>query len=349
MISQNIILKILSFGLILLQSTFLLAQTKEKLYYFSTADSTKVGAITESGKIIVSAKFSNYGNYDFKEPIEESTLEFTGTEKAKDYSSKLPPMPAGEVYDRNGKFLYYPQWFDNGLDYFEEGLRRYVYGNKIGFVNKDGKLIIPAQWDFAEPFQYGYAKVYVGGWQKKYEDGGEHWSIVPSSKKSQSYVINKKGEKVEPYKTKKHPKDYEVGGEYYPYPFKYSSAEQKVLDSFKNLDILNDIHLASCDNCIKKDHLLDFEITEYPREYFPYYVVQGYVNQSKEDTSVFVVSADMTQIYHYSWDREILPLQDWIISELEEFKTYFETHPNKLNYFDVDKSLQYWKNLPEVK
>lgn len=349
MISQNIFLKLLSFGLILLQTTFSLAQTKEKLYYFSTADSTKVGAKTESGKIIVPAKFSNYGNYNFKEPIEESTLEFIGTEKAKNYSSKLPPMPAGEVYDRNGKFLYYPQWFDNGLDYFEEGLRRYVSSNKIGFVDKDGNLTIPAQWDFAEPFRYGYAKVYVGGWKKQYEKGGEHWMIVPTSKKSTSFLINKKGEKIEPYKVKKHPKDYEVGGVYYPYPFTSTSTEQKILASLKNLDIINDIHLAPCDNCIKKDHLLDFEITEKPRKYFPYYVVQGYVNQSKEDSFVFAISSDMTKIYNYSWDGEMQPLQDWIISELENLQEYFERLPNKPNYFDVDKSLQYWKNLSKQK
>ena len=81
MISHNILLKRLVFALILFQSTFLLAQNNEKLYYFSTADSTKVGAKTESGKIIVPAKFSNYGNYDFKEPIEEAIIEFIGTEK----------------------------------------------------------------------------------------------------------------------------------------------------------------------------------------------------------------------------------------------------------------------------
>ncbi|WP_374330347.1 WG repeat-containing protein [Soonwooa sp.] len=349
MIFQNILLKRLIFALILFQSTFMLAQTNEKLYYFSTADSSKVGAKTESGKIIVPAKFSNYGNYDFKEPIEEATIEFIGTEKAKDYSSKLPLMPAGEVYDRHGKFLYYPQWFDNGVDYYEEGLRRYVDGNKVGFADKDGKLTIPAQWDFAEPFQYGYAKVYVGGWKKQYEKGGEHWFIVPSSKKSQSYLINKKGEKVNGYKTKKNPKDYESSGLYYPYPFTYTSIEQKVLDNLTQLDILNSINLASCDNCIRKEHLLDFEITEKPRDFFPYYVIQGYVNQSKESDAVFIVSTDMSKIYHYSWDGEITPLREWIISELEEFKTYFETHPNKPNYFDVQKSLQYWKNLPDQK
>ena len=349
MISNRHIFKLLSFVFILLQCSFLLAQNKEKLYYFSTADSTKVGIKTESGKIIVPAKFPNYGNYDFKEPIQEAIVEFIGTEKAKDYSSKSHLMPAGEVYDRHGKFLYYPQWFDNGIDYFEEGLRRYVDGNKVGFADKDGNLTIPAQWDFAGTFQYGYAKVYVGGWKKKYEDGGEHWYIVPSSKKSQSYLINKKGEKVEPYKTKKKPKDYESGGEYYPYPFSYTDFEQKVLDNLTKLDILNDMHLASCDNCVKKDHLLDFEITEKPREYFPYYVIQGYVNQSKEDTSVFAVSADMSKIYHYSWDGEMQPLQDWIIAELESLQEYFKRLPNKPNYFDVQKSLQYWKNLPKEK
>ena len=349
MISQNIALKLLSFVFVIIQSTFLLAQTKEKLYYFSTADSTKIGVKTESGNIIVPSKATYYGNYDFQKPIKESTIEFLGTEKVKHYPSKLPLMPAGEVYDRQGKFLYYPLWFDNGTDYYEEGLRRYVDGHKVGFADKDGILTIPAQWDFAEPFQYGYARVYIGGWKKQYEKAGEHWYIVASSKKSESYLINKKGEKVEAYKTKKHPNDYEFGGVYYPYPFTYSRAEQKILDRLKNLDTINDIYLAPCDNCIRKDHLLDFEITERPRDYFPYYVIQGYVNQSKASNAVFIVSKDMSKIYHYSWDEEMLPLREWIISELENLQDYFERFPNKPNYFDVPKSLQYWKNLPEEK
>lgn len=100
------------------------------------------------------------------------------------------------MYDRKGNFLYYPQLFDNGPDYWEEGLRRYVENGKIGFVDALGNKVIIAQWDFATPFYNGYAKVFEGGWKKKYDKGGEHWSVVPATKISKSYWINKKGKRV---------------------------------------------------------------------------------------------------------------------------------------------------------
>lgn len=118
---------------------------EKPIYYFTTSDSTKIGVEDESGKIIFPARESAYLGYDFENPITEEYLEFVGT----DFNPKLPKCSpisiAGEVYDRNGKFLYYPLWFDNGIDYYEEGFRRYVENGKVGFVNKLGQKIILAQ------------------------------------------------------------------------------------------------------------------------------------------------------------------------------------------------------------
>ena len=108
-----------------------LAFTQEKLYYFYTSDSTLVGVKNEKGKIIIPAQFSGFKIYDTENPINEPTIEFWGTSfKNKKYDKDNPRIEAGEVYDRNGKFLYYPQWFDNGNDIWEEGLRRYVEKKK---------------------------------------------------------------------------------------------------------------------------------------------------------------------------------------------------------------------------
>lgn len=320
--------------------------SQKGLYYFVTSDSTKVGVQDESGKIIIPAKFGAFYNYDFENPISDLVIEFMGT----DHISKLPKSSpitiAGEVYDRTGKFLYYPLWFDNGIDYYEEGFRRYVEGDKVGFVNKLGQKIIPAQWDFVSPFSYGYAEVFVGGWEKEYEKGGEHWSIVPSSEKSERYFINRKGERVEPYSKPKHPKDYHhAENEYYPYPFQYNDFEQKMIDSLENLDILNDLNIASCDNCTPKSAWkLNFEIIEKPLPNHPYYILQGYERQGKnlgDDT--FAITEDGKTIYHQSYFGELTPLKKWIVEELEKFKDYFQENPDKLNRFDVDEKLREWK------
>src|ERR1035437_2341482 len=56
-----------------------------------------------------------------------------------------------------------PYIFDNGPDYVQEGLFRFVENNKIGYSNLKGQQIIPAQFDFASPFSGGLAAFSIGG------------------------------------------------------------------------------------------------------------------------------------------------------------------------------------------
>ena len=64
--------------------------------------------------------------------------------------------------------------FDNGPDYFKEGLARTVKNNKFGFINKKLTLVIKPQYDFAFPFANGVAKVCIGCVLKPY---GEHKTV----------------------------------------------------------------------------------------------------------------------------------------------------------------------------
>lgn len=52
--------------------------------------------------------------------------------------------------------------FDNGADYFVEGLARTVKNGKVGFVNPQLDIVIAPVWDFALPFDHGTAKVCMG-------------------------------------------------------------------------------------------------------------------------------------------------------------------------------------------
>jgi hypothetical protein len=73
--------------------------------------------------------------------------------------------------NRKKKVLYRPFIYDNGPDYVQEGLLRFVENGKMGFVNEAGKKVIKAQFDFVFPFEKGRAR-FCNGCQKIQD--GEH-------------------------------------------------------------------------------------------------------------------------------------------------------------------------------
>ncbi|THB71703.1 MAG: WG repeat-containing protein [Desulfovibrio sp.] len=75
----------------------------------------------------------------------------------------------GSVYIE-GKVFYVLQngttarahYFDNGPDYFVEGLARVISQGKFGFVDVELNVVIQAEYDFASPFCGGVALVRIG-------------------------------------------------------------------------------------------------------------------------------------------------------------------------------------------
>jgi len=81
----------------------------------------------------------------------------------------------GWVYvDRENRPILRPYIFDNGPDYFEEGLARFVDHGKIGFHDEALNIVIPADYDFAFPFRNGVAKA---GMNCSTREEGEHSSV----------------------------------------------------------------------------------------------------------------------------------------------------------------------------
>ncbi|EMK01399.1 MULTISPECIES: WG repeat-containing protein [unclassified Leptospira] len=64
--------------------------------------------------------------------------------------------------------------FDNGPDYFSEGLARFVEGSKFGFFDASCKKVISANYDFAFPILHGFSLVCNGCGS---ESDGEHSTI----------------------------------------------------------------------------------------------------------------------------------------------------------------------------
>jgi len=66
--------------------------------------------------------------------------------------------------------------YDNGPDDFVDGLARTTRDGKVGFVNEALEIVVPAEWDFAFPFEDGFARVCTGC-SVVHEDGDEHGSV----------------------------------------------------------------------------------------------------------------------------------------------------------------------------
>lgn len=99
---------------------------------------------------------------------------------------------SGWVYiDTCGNKLFRPFIFDNGPDYFVEGLARFQDGDKIGFVNDRGEIKIEARFTFIRPFSEGLA-AFCSECQAMFQ--GEH-QIHSGGKWG---YINKKGKTIIP-------------------------------------------------------------------------------------------------------------------------------------------------------
>ena len=92
-------------------------------------------------------------------------------------------------FQMNGKIMR-TMMYDNGPDFFSEGLVRTVRDDKYGFMDKHLNIKIERQYDFASPFSNGKAKVCVGC--KKISDGEHSWY-----EGGVSYFINKLGQKID--------------------------------------------------------------------------------------------------------------------------------------------------------
>lgn len=292
--------------------------SQDRLFYFhDKKDSTLLGVRNESGKIIIAPQ-TFYGEAEESEEILEETIFLWDAPFKQNFDKNSPIMPIGAVYDRNGKYLYSPQFYDNGPDYWEEGVRRYAENNKLGLVDKFGKKLTSAKWDFIDIINYGYVKVYEGKLKKVYEEGGEHWSLGANGKIN-SYLINRKGEKAIPSKMKKHPKDYFFEGNYYPYPFRYTTEEQKILNNLEK-DIIGISFYFKSSYYKYEFQPLQLEIIERPSRYQRYYVVKLFDNQESFGLSdEFYVDATTKKAFVDKYSFEKMELHEAMVESLREF------------------------------
>lgn len=92
--------------------------------------------------------------------------------------------------NRKMELIFEAYIFDNGPDYIKEGLFRIVRNGKVGFADPSGKVVIPAIYSCAYPFENGKAKVALNC---EVTSDGEH----SSSKSDEWFYIDKRGEKIQ--------------------------------------------------------------------------------------------------------------------------------------------------------
>lgn len=78
------------------------------------------------------------------------------------------------LIDQKGEIILEIFLFDNGPDYFKEGLARFIENGKMGFFDCGGRKVIAASFDFAHPFSGGRADVCNGC---KRRAMGEHYTM----------------------------------------------------------------------------------------------------------------------------------------------------------------------------
>lgn len=126
----------------------------------SVGKGTEWALLNSDGDIIVP-----YGKYNAIEQMSEGLacvgIE-TGTSPNKEQEGVTDVHQKIGYIDKTGKEVI-PLLFEDMQQSFYGGLAIAMQKGKVGYIDKTGKWVIPPQFDKAEPFSHGYAKVAVAG------------------------------------------------------------------------------------------------------------------------------------------------------------------------------------------
>jgi hypothetical protein len=125
--------------------------------------------------------FEKNGLYGYKDEQNAVVLE-AQYQMANDFVNGMAEVVDAEGWayiNGRAEVLARPFIYDNGPDYFQEGLARFVEEGKIGFLNEQGQKQISAQFDFARPFSGGLSAACMGCKEEALTtESGEHMHIV---------------------------------------------------------------------------------------------------------------------------------------------------------------------------
>ena len=243
-------------------------RSAEKVVYFK--QNGKFGAKTASGKIIVPAQYNCEFMCEHVKHGKTADGELLFTDNSREVRGKVAYSPFF-LHSRQGRFLYQPMMYDLASDYFSEGKRRYVSKDgKVGFVDRAGNLITPAQHDWAGQFEYGYAAFCNGCREVRVDE--EHTTVQGGT----WGMMDARGNTVAPGDTRHTASDIERNGKFYPHPFAYTAAERDILqriNRYKDLIVgLETVHHSPYKTAEERA-AYRFEIVSPPVQGYPYYEI----------------------------------------------------------------------------
>ena len=166
---MNKIIRVFAFSFVIFSCDKPITTTKNHPVMVAFEDTTKAeswGFKDTNGQIIIPAQYSSVFEDTFSNDI---TFVFKKPTSSQDNTNGIIAI------DKQNQFVLKPFIFDNGPDYLQEGLFRFVENDKMGFADVNGKKVIAAKYTFVNSFQEGFA-AFCEGCQK--ENMGEHWRMV---------------------------------------------------------------------------------------------------------------------------------------------------------------------------
>lgn len=279
------------------------AQKKNSLFYFINKKDSLIGVKDSRGNLVIPAIYENYSGIPDHEKIPDSDNVIVMT-RFESFKGK-PASIAGDAFDRKGTLLHHPLMYDMGSDYYAEGFRRCVENGKVGFANEEGKIVIEPQWDWADPFNYGYSEVCNGCYFDRSKDS-EHPPLAYSPD-AEGYYIDKAGVKTTD------------SGKYLTYPLKYNTYEQQIIDSFYKIKAITQIATAHYYNNSKLP-TIRFEITVKPLPKYPFYQIQGYKNFSADDELIFIIDKRGNWFHYEPFGDQKTILKKWLKERTDALK-----------------------------
>lgn len=299
----------IKYFLILIIPVFIFSQNK-KVFYYVENDST-ISFRDENNNFIIKP-FKTY-KYHVQNNSHKSEVK-------ENFFYIHPKNKPEYAVNRQGKFLFYPYYFDNGPDYIKENYLRIKDENgKVGFADKEGKVVISPKYDYATPFNMGFSSYCNGCYFDRKKDE-EHPPIVGGT----WGYIDVNGNEIIPIKRSNNQKDLIINdGSFIPYQFNYSIYELSLLNKIFKFE--KEINKKN----IYEGSKVNFEIISKPSENDPYYFIkyfridmphyfssdfdnqEGFSFYIDKDENIFVnhlILDNDKNSYHY----ELIKLEDWI-------------------------------------
>ena len=227
-----------------------------------------------------------------------------------------------ELYDRTGNFLYKAAIFDFMAE-FQEGHIPIISNDKRGLANKEGKLIIPAEYDWMGFLTNGIVEACKECYFDRTKDP-EHPPLINGT----WYLLNKHGEILDIQNYGKPLKNITK------YPHKYTESELEILSGIEKFST----QIAKKYNLNTNE--IKFELVYNPTPYDPFYRIKLYNKSSTNWNTSF----DSEAQYNFFFD----PKTKLYYGYYEESRLYKKKGEEIFEIKKIQQPLKQWLKNKKV-